>query len=83
MIYDAEDKMNSEHRFAGAATYGSREAYSTINQFPYGNRQEALQQRVERINQQMLDEQRRIERNTDEMKELLRNMGALKRAELQ
>jgi hypothetical protein len=41
-----------------------------------------LQQKLERINQQQLEEQRRMERNTDEAKELLRNMGALKRAEL-
>src|SRR5262249_24003247 len=69
-MYDAEDKRDSEHRSAGAAAYGSREAYSTINQFQYGNKQENIQQRIERINQRMLDEQQRIERNTDEMKEL-------------
>jgi hypothetical protein len=82
-MYDAADRMDQTHRFSPAASYGSREAYSTINQYQFGQGRENAAQRIERINQQMLDEQRRSRQRLDEMAESLRNKPVLGRAELQ
>jgi hypothetical protein len=69
---------SSPHKFAGAADVHARSTYSAILSSDFGSRNESAQTRLERIQNQVLEESRRTAKNTQEMADAIRRSGGLK-----
>jgi hypothetical protein len=82
-LYNALDTLSEKHQLAGAIDAtgsGARAAYSALVQ-PGFNNSESASARVERIQNQLLEESKRTARNTQQMADALQRAGVIKKLE--